>query len=440
MRFDEAVKAALSIAEEYAVEHQQSVIAIRDLLGRTALAIEQAPDPETLTRLQERLHSGCSPFVGGQPVIVLDEMFAPELIIDSPDRRPAPLTSSPSGRVSLIERGFVGSEWLNAKTDVKSRRVSLYGFKGGVGRSSATFALAQHMARRGLAVLVIDLDLESAGISTMLAPDSEDEPTHGILDHLVEYGVGNAEGLDLVAQSRSVGQFTGNGEVWFSSVAGRPREGASYLDKLSRAYVDLPANPLLNRSALPFGRRLEAAVSECEAQVASRSRTPDVVLLDSRSGIHDVAAVAITQLSGLSLLFATDNPQTWQGYTELFSRWQNRLDPSMRNVLRDRIQMVSAMTPQRNRSEYIEAFADRSQSCFAATIYDDAEADAKDAFNFAPQDVLAPHYPISINHSVDLIGLVPGVDAEWAENDATTVAYSEFVTRSTDLILEPSNA
>lgn len=437
-RFDDAAENALAIAEDFAAENNQSVIVVRDLLGRSAIAIDDAPDADDLARLQERLLQECSPFVGGQPVIVLSEMFAANLLTESLDRRPAPLVSSPSGRVTLIERGSIGAEWLNAKTDVTTRRVSLYGFKGGVGRSSATFALAQHLARLGLVVLVVDLDLESAGISTMLAPDPEDEPADGILDHLVEHGVGNTQDLDLVAQSRSVGQFAGNGEVWFSSVAGRPRERASYLDKLSRAYVDLPANPSLGRPALPFGRRLEAAVAECEAQVANRSRQPDVVLLDSRSGIHDVAAVAITQLSGLALLFATDNPQTWHGYRELFSRWQNRLDPSMRDTIRNRIQMVSAMTPQLDRKEYIERFADRAQSCFASTIYDDADADENDAFNFSPQDVTAPHFPISINHSIELIRLVPGVDEEWEHHDATTAAYAEFLAKATYLILEPN--
>jgi hypothetical protein len=39
-----------------------------------------------------------------------------------------------------------------------------------------------------------------------------------------------------------------------------------------------------------------------------------VVLLDSRAGIHDIAAIVITQLADLSLLFALDSSQTWNGY------------------------------------------------------------------------------------------------------------------------------
>lgn len=319
-RFDDAAINAIRIADDWAVDHSEDVVVVRDLLGRNALAIEGSPTDAEIAALQARLQDACQPFVGGASVILLSEMFAPDLLRNSPDRRPAPFTVSVSGRVSVIERGTVGAEWLSPSSGPAARRVTLYGFKGGVGRSTATFALAQHIANTGRVVLVIDLDLESPGVSTMFAPSLDDLPADGIVDHLVEYGVGNAEGLELVARSNAVGHLDGNGEVWFSAAAGRPRANSGYLDKLSRAYLDLPANPVIDRAPLSFGARLEAAVAACEAQVQQQSRSPDVVLIDSRSGIHDIAAVAITQLSSLALLFATDTPQTWQGYGELFAR------------------------------------------------------------------------------------------------------------------------
>lgn len=436
MRFDEAAVNAIRIADDWAVEHDQDVTVIRDLLGRNALAVEIRPGEEQLTALHNRLQDECSPFIGGTPVIILAEMFASDLITTSPNRTPAPFTISPSGRVRLIERGTVGAEWLTPSNAPRTRRVALYGFKGGVGRSTATFALAQHLAAAGQVVLVVDLDLESPGISTMLAPHLDDLPTHGILDHLVEDGIGNAAGLDLVARSNVVGQTEGNGEVWFAAASGRPRENTSYLDKLGRAYLDLPASQSLKRGPLTFGDRLEAAVKACEAQVEQESRRPDIVLLDSRSGIHDIAAVAITQLSSMSLLFATDNPQTWQGYGELFARWQTRLSADDRSKLRDRIQMVAALVPQSDRDQYLSDFADRSQACFAATLYDDETAENENAFNFSPQDQSAPHFPLPIHHSVDLIGVVPGVDARWRTDGAVNFAYAEFLNGAADLIME----
>lgn len=435
MRFDEAARNAIRIADQYAVRNQSDVIVVRDLLGRNAIALESAGD--SIDSLRRDLETLCSPFVGAAPVILLDELMAPDALLNSTQRHPAPLTDSPSGRVTVIERGTVGSDWLTPAARPDARRVALYGFKGGIGRSTATFALAQNLARRGLVVLVIDLDLESPGVSTMLAPEPELLPQHGIVDHLVEFAVGNEDGLELAIRSTAVGDLAENGEVWISAAAGRPAPGASYLDKLSRAYLDLPAAPRLKRGPVTFGQRMEAAVAACEAHVARESRRPDVVLLDSRSGIHDIAAVAITQLSALSLLFATDNPQTWQGYRELFSRWALRLRATERSSLRSRLQMVASMVPPRDSGKYLRDFADRAQACFAATLYDEVTGDADgDAFNFAPQDEAAPHYPLPIHHSVDLIGLVPGFHPEWSEVGAAEYAYGEFLDSAAQLILE----
>jgi hypothetical protein len=303
--------------------------------------------------------------------------------------------------------------------------VALYGFKGGVGRSTATFILARHLARQGKSVLVVDLDLESPGVTSLLHSDLQ-YADHGIVDHLVESAVGNQADLDLVVRSDSIGELDGNGEVWLASAGGRPRDDYSYLDKLNRVYFDLPATQ--GGEPVTFGRRLADAIAACEAQVATRSRPSDIVLLDSRAGIHDVAAVAITQLSSLALLFATDNPQTWQGYRALFDQWRARLDAESRDRIRNRVKMVAAMVPSSQADAYLRSFADNAQECFAATLYDNEVGDvALDAFNFAPDDPSAPHYPLPIAHSSDLVGLDPSRDRSWAATELVAAAYRDFL-------------
>jgi len=62
-----------------------------------------------------------------------------------------------------------------------------------------------------------------------------------------------------------------------------------------------------------FGDRLARAITQLEEHVK-----PDVVLLDSRAGIHHISAVALTRLDAFAYLFASDSEQTWAGYNALF--------------------------------------------------------------------------------------------------------------------------
>lgn len=436
-RFDEAWRGALELANAAAADLDTDVTVVRDLLGRSSIVVDIPQDDPRLEGLRNRLRGACGPFVGHEPVMPVSTLFAPDQILRSPDRRPVPSFLANTGRVFVIERGTVGADWLRtAAQEPTGARVALYGFKGGVGRSTATFMLARHLARRGMSVLVVDLDLESPGVTSLLHSDLQ-YADHGIVDYLVESAVGNQEDLDLVARSDSVGELDGNGEVWLASAGGRPRDGYSYLDKLNRVYLDLP--PASGGDPVPFGRRLADAIAACEAQVADRSRQPDVVLLDSRAGIHDVAAVAITQLSTLALLFATDSPQTWQGYRALFEQWRTRLDAETRDRIRNRIKMVAAMVPSNQAEAYLRGFADNAQECFAATLYDDEDGVVDlDLFNFAPDDPASPHYPLAISHSMDLVGLDPSRNNVWASTSLIETAYGEFV-NGVSAMLEEGN-
>jgi hypothetical protein len=433
-RFDEAWRGALKIANTAANDLDIDVTVVRDLLGRSSMVVDLPDGDPRIPDLRERLYESCGPFVGQQPVMLVGTLFAPDQIVKSPDRHLVPNFIADSGRVSVIERGTVGADWLRPAPEPTGTRVALYGFKGGVGRSTATFMLARHLARQDKSVLVVDLDLESPGISSLLHSDLR-YADHGIVDHLVESAVGNQADLDLVTRSDSVGELDGNGEVWLASAGGRPRDGYSYLDKLNRAYFDLPPTP--DGEVVTFGRRLADAIAACEAQVARRSRQPEIVLLDSRAGVHDLAAVAITQLSTLALLFATDNPQTWQGYRALFDQWRTRLDAETRDRIRNRIKMVAAMVPSNRADVYLRSFADNAQECFAATLYDNEEGAVDlDVFNFSPEDPSAPHFPLTITHSSDLVGLDPSRDNSWASTDLVEAAYREFVVAVSALINE----
>lgn len=427
VHFDQARERAQVVAEQIC-RTGVDVILIRDLVGRLTLVV----DGEFPADTADRFRSAVGAFVGHTPVVRAGDLFDPGSILESPDlfvhREPV----DGAGRLAVLERSVVGADWARLGGAPPGRRTTLYGFKGGVGRSTATMLLAKHVAELGKCVLVVDLDLESPGVGALLQ-QLENSPPHGLVDHLVEAAVNNADELELVSQSRVVAG-AGNGEVWVAPASGRPAPGYDYLAKLNRVYSDLP--PDVHGNARRFGDRLDQAITACEEEVARRSRRPDVVLLDSRAGIHDIAAVAITRLSDLSLLFAADNPHTWEGYRILFRQWQRNLPPESLDKLRRRLRMVASMVPSVDPTEHLERFRDNAQQCFAETLYDDnTDADDLDSFNFAPQDSEAPHFPLPILFNSDLVGLDPALHADWHEQPLVMASYRNFLLGATELLI-----
>ena len=225
-RFDEAWEQARALARS-AAENGHDVVLVRDLSGRSTLLVddrnaEVPPDPDRLAQLGQAFRDRLGPFAGDNPVQSATSMFSADMFFDASelivlDQR----DDDGHGQVGLLERTVVGADWSHPGVEqdpVRSRcwcRIALYGFKGGVGRSTATAVLARHLAEQGRCVLVVDLDLESPGVSSLLA-DPGAASRHGIVDHLVELAVGNADGLELLAKS-SLTPKDGNGEIWLAS-------------------------------------------------------------------------------------------------------------------------------------------------------------------------------------------------------------------------------
>lgn len=465
-RFDTAWQAALAQAAA-AAKAGRDVVLARDLLGRASLLIDDREDPvpsddPELVHLRQKFMEATHPFTGLEPVQTASALFAPELFFDVPELTEVSPRGADTGRVAVLERTVVGTDWVQdtAATDDgagpsgsagsaadatdtagsagarRERRVALYGFKGGVGRSTATTVLARHLADQGWCVLVVDLDLESPGVSHLLA-DPAGMPQHGIVDHLVEAGVGNADGLELVTRT-SVLPYRGNGEVWLAPAGGTPLEGRpyDYLAKLNRIYSDLPP-PEPGGPPRPFAVRLEEAIAACEEQVTALSRPPDAVLLDSRAGIHDIAAVALTRLSGLALLFAVDNPSTWDGYRMLLSEWRRR--PERARELRERIRIVAAMFHSAGDTRRLGTLRAHAYEMFMDTLYDLPDSEDEPQPFFSPEADVddAPYAAVPILFGNDLVGLDPLRSRDWPELPFVEAAYRTFTATVQRLLLPP---
>jgi hypothetical protein len=299
----------------------------------------------------------------------------------------------------LLERQITGANWSRTqlpKQHPQVPRFTFFGLKGGVGRSTALSILSRELAASDRKVLAIDLDLESPGLSSlMLAPDAV--PDYGVVDWLVEAAVGREDDELLSGMVATSGLAAGTG----GTIRVIPAGGTSgeYLEKLSRATLGLGVDDERGSFASLLGRMVD--------RLEERER-PDVVLIDSRAGLHDLAAVAVNRLGGTTFLFSADTPQTWAGYRLLFDAWRSR--PLVARDVRGSLQLVAAQVPETERTPYLARMTERAWDLFRETLYDEVgpeAGDEEDAFNFDLSAIDAPHRPLPIYWGREFQGYDP---------------------------------
>ncbi len=423
IRFDVAMRGYLDVVRaalgaELAGLGQ--VVVVRDLRGRLRMVVENRPAPPvTLANLQQRLTDTAGPFAGGDPLFGQD-LIAPDAIFRSADLYRVK-------GVSVLERVAMGADWTRPPLpNLKPTppRATLYGIKGGVGRSLALCVWARHLAQKGQRVLVVDLDLESPGVSSSLLPPGAGT-TFGIVDWLVEDAVGRADDelVRLMVTSSPLAEGT-SGSILVAPCSGGKQDDDSYLAKLSRAYLDLPQT---GGGLVSFAERLARMLDRLEAE-----HQPDVVLLDSRAGLHDVAAIAITRLSAMTFLFAVGTRQTWDGYRMLLQQWQRQ--PAIGIEVRERLRVVAAQVPETGRDAYLRQFEQDAYDLFADTLYEEAGASQADAFNFDIGASEAPHYRLPIYWSRALQDWNPLTRS--VTEDQIQAAFGGFLREATELLLD----
>lgn len=376
---------------------------IRDVYGRLRFAVNCEAN-QFNSEAKKKLNTALTTLQGfatKTEVLFRDDLANPDLIFNSPDWHLTTVATGfdeagqakPEIPIAVMDRQIMGQDWLNPVTEPKPHppRIVFYGLKGGVGRSTALAMAAYGLARDGKRVLLLDFDLESPGLSGLLLPTHR-VADFGLIDWFVEDAVGQGDTLlpRMVADSPLA--ETTSGAIRVAAAMGRSE--SDYLCKLSRVYADVPALPGQGtRTGLRrFAARMQNIVELLEAQ-----ERPDVVLIDSRAGLHDVAAISITSLADTALLFATDSAQNWLGYRQLFAHWQHR--PEVCQQVRERLRIVQALAPKSDREGRSKAFRERSYDLFRAALYDAIapHMDEGDIFSPSSSDTEAPHFPIRID-------------------------------------------
>lgn len=149
---------------------------LRDLTGRISLLATPEENREPLLTLAETLSQelGAHAYPPDEAILVLEPEEREELEADAIRVEEAGI------KVYLIDREITGRRWATISEPPGPPRFVLFGLKGGLGRSTTGAVLATHLARQGHRVLVMDFDLESPALSSMLDPD--EYPDFGIVE------------------------------------------------------------------------------------------------------------------------------------------------------------------------------------------------------------------------------------------------------------------
>jgi len=420
--FDQILPIAKEVlgARREVLSHLDWLLINRDLNGRVRLIAPESIEVNDVQRPQvEEIYQAVAGRIAPHTYPVASG------ILYEPDREQAcqgtlAFLLTDFENVWVIDRLATESRWeAIAEVAPGAPRIVFFSIKGGVGRSTALAASAWALARQGKRVLVLDLDLESPGLSSALL-SIDRQPKYGVTDWLVEDLVDNGDTLlnDLYGTS----DLQTAGQIYLVPAHGR--EPGEYVAKLGRVWMPKVTHRLPPEA---WSARLNRLVNRLEEMIR-----PDVILIDSRAGIDEVAAACVTDLGAHTvLMFAIQGQQTWTGYQALFAHWRQR---GVITEIRNRLQLVAGLVPDdERRLEYLGTLRADAYALFEDS-YDQVGAGEISDWSFEEDDDNAPHAPLPIRWNRGWYGLLSlqqrMVQVDENEVNAVYGALIDFLNRA----------
>ncbi len=404
--FDESLPVFVrAIVEHLGAAALEQGLIVRDTSGRLRfLSSDASPSDERRLNIEKRIADVLGAYARTDGVIACRDEPGVQRLLKDPE---AFRMQQDSFTFRLLDRRIIGSAWLDAPQEETAGppRIVFASLKGGVGRSTALAVAASDLARRNKNILVVDLDLEAPGIGDMLL-DGDRVPRFGTVDYLVENGLGGIP-------DRYLPNFVGTSPL---TTPGGGR--VDVLPALGRQAIEHPSNtlPKLSRAMIEdigsdgVSVAVTVQISDMIRRFTGRD-SYDVVLIDSRAGLSELAAPAILGLGANVLLFGTAQRQTIHGYAALFAALKLLAE-------RDRAAGMRAEWRLSFKAVYAKAGMDESTGAryrdelyelYAENLYDadDSQQDNPDAVSFDIDDVDAPHWPLIIPFNLNFVDFDP---------------------------------
>lgn len=225
--------------------------------------------------------------------------------------------------------------------------VTFYSYRGGVGRTTALAHVARILAARGHTVICIDMDLEAPSLSTILGSPVPSDTGKDIV-HLLQA----LEQGELVELPRFLQPVEGIDNLYVIP-GGIP--SPDYARRLR--LLDPTAWYTEDDDRNPLRLLIERLGNDLRF-------TPDVVLIDARTGISEISAPLLFDLSDLAVLVFFPNEVSRLGTRVLVdailaSRNRRRLDRSQRALTPD-VRFVVGPLPATRIAEVHDRYRNRA--------------------------------------------------------------------------------
>lgn len=229
------------------------------------------------------------------------ELLTTEEVEDDPYYEELLEKATPPQRKSL-HSWFVLPKRAEKQEQVKKPHiVTFYSYKGGVGRSTTLAFAAMQLARKGNKVLVVDFDLEAPGLHSIFNV----KPRYGVVDYLIQRPFLTDEETKLLL-TKGVNTISGTvtnnkGKIF---VLPASKMESHYIEKLS--HLDIGMYQVLKNKDYGslFGRLFSDLTEAFE---------PDVILVDSRTGIAETGGALLVDYSDDVCFVFTNNSQNFEG-------------------------------------------------------------------------------------------------------------------------------
>ena len=380
----------------------ESITIIRDVQGKIRLFLEPLENKNLediiLDELEKCLKNKLGSYYGEDIWLPQGEKDGYKNLINviRSERVSAEWDDESQPRWYVLERHVAKQAWTNKKEieppwpqelvdkGHKPAIVSFFSFKGGVGRTTTLVATALTLARHGHRVAVVDFDLESPGISTFFLPDTEESPP-GMIDYLLEKNIQGKnwklkDHLELVKDPKLLGDTEKSLPILSAGNVDN-----NYLEKLAR----LDCQNLLN-----VNNPLQKTWSDMFKELNEAAGKLDFILLDTRTGFHDLGGLVIAELSHAAVIFGTQSRQSWAGLTHVIRRLAKPSAPEPLPLL-----LIHALAPGigvPGREKDLREFREQAYSVFQDHYYRPSE----DVPNSNDQE--ASFYPIVIDWQSEL--------------------------------------